>query len=305
MLYGAALVLRRALAPDPKRVPVPVVCVGNLTTGGTGKTPAVSWVVERLLSLGRKPGILTRGYGRDEPLLLEELCPGVPVVVDPDRAAGAAKGIAGGADVLVMDDGFQNLDIVHDLDLVLVDAMDPWGGGRLLPWGRLREPREALGRAGAVLVTRSDQVAPEELARVREEAARLAPKAILAEAVHRPLGDLGWLKGEKVLAVSGIGNPGAFERALEGLGAVLAGKRRFRDHHPWTFQDVREVSSAAAGATVVTTRKDWVKLRAFPEASAWRTLEIRLEVTRGAEALAGRLGSLPGPAGAPASRTSS
>ncbi|RLG28969.1 tetraacyldisaccharide 4'-kinase, partial [Methanosarcinales archaeon] len=147
--YAAAMRLRRwayrkgVLSSRSARAGV--ICVGNITTGGTGKTPMVAWVVDRLAQAGKTPAILTRGYrsaegGSDEAALLKRLT-GAAVVVNPDRAAGAKQALAGGADVLVMDDGFQHLRLRRDLDVVLIDATNPFGFGRCLPRGMLREPR--------------------------------------------------------------------------------------------------------------------------------------------------------------------
>ena len=210
------------------------------------------------------------------------------MIVDADRVAGAAKAVSGGADVLVMDDGFQHRRLWRDLDLVLLDATDPWGGGRLLPWGRLREPKEALGRAGVVLITRADQATPEAIRELRSEIVRLAPKALIAEAVHAPV-DAEGLKGLRVFAVCGIGNPGAFHRTLESFGATVAGMLAVQDHHPYSAADVEAVNASASGLPIVTTQKDWVKLEALPAASGWKVLKIRLEMREGREALEERI----------------
>ncbi|MBN2129221.1 MAG: tetraacyldisaccharide 4'-kinase, partial [Sedimentisphaerales bacterium] len=162
------------------RVGVPVVCVGNLTTGGTGKTPLVVWLARLMGQKGVRAAILTRGYkanGRktpydvttntDEPAELAAACPGVPVIVNPDRVAGAAEAIRShGAQVLLMDDGFQHRRLGRDLDIVAVDATCPFGYGRLLPAGLLREPLSGLTRAHAVVLTRSDQVSEETLRQI-------------------------------------------------------------------------------------------------------------------------------------------
>ncbi len=256
--------------------------MGNLAAGGTGKTPAVAWVVEVLKRAGRKPAILSRGYGGDETRLLRQ---SAPVIEEPDRVKGAQTAVAEGANVLVMDDGFQHPRLARDLDLVLIDATDPWGGGHLLPWGLLREPKEALGRAGAVLLTRSDHASPETLEGLRGEVSRLAPKALLAEAMHAPQGGAGW-SGKRVLGVCGIGNPSAFRKTLEGLGARVEAFHAFRDHHAYQAFEVEALNVAARGLDdVVTTEKDWVKLEAFPEAAAWKVLKVRMALLKGGEAL--------------------
>ncbi len=282
LLYGGALVCRNALMPDPVRAGIPVICIGNITVGGTGKTPMVGWVVEVLKKAGKHPAILTRGYGGDEPKLLARF--GVPVVAEPDRVKGAAIAKEKGADVLVMDDGFQHRRLARDLDLVLVDATDPWGDGHLLPWGKLREPREALGRAGAVVITRSDQVQPGALRVLREEIGRLAPKALLAEAVHEPVGGED-LREKRVLAVCGIGNPEAFRKTLEGLGAQVTLKA-FPDHHAYTAADVVAIVGTAGDLPVITTEKDWVKLEVFQGAAGWKALGVRIRLSHGSEVLA-------------------
>ncbi|MGD8439493.1 MAG: tetraacyldisaccharide 4'-kinase [Holophagae bacterium] len=273
------------------RLSVPVVSVGNLTFGGTGKTPTVIALVRDLVRRGRHPSILTRGYGRtashpvvvvgpepgvtaalagDEPLEMASRLPGVPVVVDADRARGGVEAVRRGADVLVLDDGFQHLGLDRDLDLVLIDAGDPWGGGRLPPRGRLREPVSGLARADAVLVTKLPVDAGPVLAAVRAVvdevapgtpvlAARLAPTA-----VRRPEGRTGpeVLDGAKVVALAGIGRPEGFAELLRAAGAVLCATRWFDDHHRYKPDEVDEVLGAAAAvdAVVVTTAKDAVKL---------------------------------------------
>ncbi|MFW6062423.1 MAG: tetraacyldisaccharide 4'-kinase, partial [Planctomycetota bacterium] len=169
-------------------VDVPVICVGNLTAGGTGKTPMVAWVIRELDAAGKTPAVLSRGYKAvdgqsDEAELLKAVCR-VPVVMDPDRVAGARRAIEGGADVLVMDDGFQHRRLRRDLDIVLIDATNPFGFDHVLPRGLLREPPSALRYAGAVVVTRSDMISAEQLDALLERLAALAPGATLHTAVH-------------------------------------------------------------------------------------------------------------------------
>ncbi len=314
--YGAAVLARGALHDffpgRAKRVPVPVLCVGNLTAGGTGKTPAVAWLCRELVALGRKPLIASRGYGgeaekgNDEARLLAEELPGVPHVQGPDRHSVALAGIGRhGADCVVLDDGFQHRRLFRDLDIVLVDCLDPFGGGRLLPRGRLREPVSALSRAGAVILTRSDAVAGAEADRI-SDAVAARTGACLARAVHRPTGvtDLRGeetrppesLAGARAHLAMAVGNPASFRRAAERLGVRVAGESRFPDHHRYTVGDLAEIRRAAARGSadmILVTRKDAVKIRDLPEAGPGgipvRVLAVRFEVVSGLDTLLARI----------------
>jgi len=258
------------------RAGVPVICVGNLTAGGTGKTPCVEHVASVLRERGHLVAILSRGYGadagpNDEALLLEQNLPDVPHYQGPDRAALAAVAVEESeSDVLVLDDGFQHRRLARDLDVVLVDATDTVP--HLLPRGLMREPFSSLARAHAVVLTRCDQVTPERLADLRSRVARHGKP--VAESIHAPTtlvnasGEqrpLDGLRGEKVAAFCGLGNPVAFRATLEGLGAVVAGFRAFPDHHPYPRADVDELTrwgrTFPEGTALVTTQKDLVKLR--------------------------------------------
>jgi len=280
-----------------ERLPVPVVSVGNLTFGGTGKTPTVAALARDLVRRGRRPAVLTRGYGRrsedplllvgpepragvedagDEPLELAGLLPGVPIVVDADRVRGGLRARGAGANVVILDDGFQHLRLRRNLDVVLVDVGDPWGGG----W-RLREPLSALRRASAVLVTRLPIRFPEAaLDPIRRRIGRIAPGVPVFGATVRPTAlrtpegreDPGALRGARVLAFAGIGRPRAFEETLEGLGAEVVARRWFRDHHRYTRLELEAILAEAdrLGAVPVTTGKDAVKL---PDGSPVTVLE--------------------------------
>jgi tetraacyldisaccharide 4'-kinase len=262
------------------RVPVPVISVGNLTLGGTGKTPCVEYVAGFYLRQQRRVAILSRGYGRrgglnDEALVLKESLPGVPHLQGADRAALAAAAARDlHSEVLVLDDGFQHRRLARDLDLVLVDATQPWGHDYLFPRGLLREGRAGLRRAGVVMLTRCDQVAAQERGRLREAVARLAPGVPVVETAHRPVqlvnhsgeaAPLDRLAGRPVAAFCGIGNPEAFRGTLAGLGLSVQSFRTFPDHHPYPQADVEDLNAWARRlppeVVVVTTRKDLVKLR--------------------------------------------
>jgi tetraacyldisaccharide 4'-kinase len=315
-LYGLGLGLRgvfydRGWLPQA-RLDAPVVCVGNLSAGGTGKTPFVAWLARELARRGRRPGLLSRGYGgaggaNDEALLLAELLPGVPHVQDPDRHAGGLELLRRGADVVVMDDGFQHRRLARDLDLVLVDATRPWGlpsrAGApplraLLPRGLLREAPSGLARANAIVLTRVDQVERGVLEELESELERLAagvPRVacthaasalVTAGGAREPLERL---RGADVRLLSAIGNPDAFEHSVAALGARVLEHRRFRDHHRYTASDVAALR--ASRELVVCTHKDLVKLRELLPAA--RALRIEIEFRSPTAVLAALLDALP------------
>ncbi len=252
----------------------PTVSVGNLTVGGTGKTPVSAWVAAWFLARSLKPAILLRGYGDDEPKVHARLVPGALVAPDPSRARAAESARAAGAQAFVLDDGFQHRQARRDLDLVLLPAEER-GSRRCLPAGPYRETRRSLRRAHAVIVTRKD--APRERAEaVLAEALRSAPGAVgvIMHLAPGPLrlaagGDgarpdaevpLDGLRGKRVLAVSAIGAPASFEAQLRSCGAVVEGAA-YPDHHAFTAADVTALTRRAQGAElVVCTLKDAVKL---------------------------------------------
>ena len=226
--------------------------------------------------MGLRPGVLLRGYKAgagpgDEEQLLKELCGDCPVVANPDRLAGALEAMAGGADVMILDDGFQHLRLRRDLDIVLIDATNPFGYGHCLPRGLLREPLGALRYADDLVITRSDAVPPADLAALHQRLAALAPRAGIHQAVHMPTHFLAGadklpttaVAGRKVFAFCGIGNPQSFFASLEALGAAVVGRVALDDHAEYTVTRVktlRENASQAKADIVVTTRKDGVKL---------------------------------------------
>lgn len=309
LLYGL-VTERRNAAYDrgtavAHRLDVPVVSVGNLTVGGTGKTPLVVWLVERALAAGRRPGVLARGYGRakgaalnDEGMLLAGRFPGLPQVQDPDRVAGGRRLLAGGdVDVVILDDGFQHRRLARDTDLVCVDAGAPFANGLLLPAGDLRERTRGLARASAVVLTRAGAVGDAErrsaIARVRAAAGRELPVFVTD---HRPrdLAVLGSpdvlpvsaLRGRPVHLLSAIAKPAAFESLVRSVGAEVLAHDVRRDHHVHAPADVARARALAeaAGASLLVTEKDAVKLGA--EAAGTLVLRIGLEF----------LGPEPGPA---------
>lgn len=283
--YGAA-VRARNMAYDRGVVPalpahVPVISVGNLTLGGTGKTPLVAWTVRQCLAGGRRPAIVSRGYGvargqtSDEAAELALVLPGVAHVADRDRVAAARMAVSHGADAIVVDDGFQHRRLVRDLDIVTIDATDPFGCGHVFPRGMLREPLGGLARAHAVVLTRADAVEPDRrreiVAALAKVCGRRGPQ-VWAQAAHAPHRlrttsgrelPLDAVRGQRVAAFCGIGNPAAFRRTLERLGAEVVEFRPFADHHAYSAADVALLGSLATDARAdlaLTTLKDLVKL---------------------------------------------
>jgi tetraacyldisaccharide 4'-kinase len=278
------------------RVDAPVISVGNVGVGGTGKTPVAHWVARRVQEMGRSPAILHGGYAADEPALHRRWAPEIPVVVDRDRVAGARQALAAGADVLVLDDGFQHRRLARTLDVVLVSAEGWTPSPRLLPRGPWREPPSALKRADVVVVTRKSASAGTGL-----EAAAGVAAAAGQEAVRVHLRPSGWrapAEGDgghgtvpaptgPVLLVSGIAEPGAFRSNATEAGAQVAAAMAFGDHHEYAAGDVARIREAAAGRTVVTTEKDWVKLRPLLTGVEVRLLVQEVEVEWGLEHLLG------------------
>lgn len=306
----------------PRRLPCRVVSVGNLTVGGTGKTPMVILLTEWLLAEGRKVAVLSRGYKResaddfvlvsdgrrvlvgpaeagDEPYLIATRCPKAIVAVGADRAAVGRRVLSQlEVDCIVLDDGFQHRQLARDLDVVLLDAMDATGLDALLPAGRLREPLSGLRRAGAVVITRADS--KQDVAAVH---ARIDPvltgKPVQAEVVfpadsvvsvstgeQRPLD---WCVGKKTWLVSGIGNSDSFRRVAMASGFQVLGETSFVDHHAYRREDLDRVRMQAGRANaeiVLTTEKDAGKLASLlTPGESWWAVRLRADVVRGMTAL--------------------
>jgi tetraacyldisaccharide 4'-kinase len=317
---GAALnawLYERGLRPR-LRVAAPVVSVGNLSAGGTGKTPMVAWLARWFQEQGLQPGIVSRGYKaaaqgtetNDEARMLERELPGVPHEQDPNRVAGAQRLVELGVDVVLADDGFQHRRLVRDLDLVLVDAARPFGlpaanpdaapVHAMLPRGLLREPLAALQRADFVILTRSDAVSPERRDALLAHLTKAAPGVPQLIARHAPTRlvdtagvDLGLerLRELELDLLTGVGNPEAVEETVRELGATLGSHRARPDHHTWTAADLEGLGQRP----VLTTAKDRPKLEALAQAAnleLW-TLEVQLEFLGGEDKLLERLAGLP------------
>jgi tetraacyldisaccharide 4'-kinase len=296
--------------------------VGNLTVGGTGKTPIVILLAQWLQAEGQRVAVLSRGYKRtngavhllvsdgttilagpseagDEPFLIARRCPKAIVAVGADRAALGRWVLAQHAvDCMILDDGFQHLALRRDVDLVLLDATDAAGLDAMVPAGRLREPLRGLERATAVVVTRADSKEEVEAINGRLRAAGLPCGAVI-EVVFKPEScvsvqaeenqPLEWCRRKKTWLVSGIGNSESFRRSALSVGVEVVGETVFHDHHRYQADDVRRIRGAvqASGADIVlTTEKDAGKLPSFlkPE-DPWWALRVRADIIRGEERL--------------------
>jgi tetraacyldisaccharide 4'-kinase len=294
--YRGAVALRNGLYDQgvfrQEKLPCPVISVGNLVVGGTGKTPLVILLAKLLREKGHRPAVLSRGYGGrakssvniisdgnrllmpwreagDEPVLIARSLPEVPVLTGPRRLLTGRAAIGHlGADILILDDAFQHRALHRDLDIVLIDAARPLGNGRLLPGGPLREPVKALGRAHILVRTGGG--------RALEQPSPVYPETPTFRGFHQPLGIVeggrlipaASLKGQKVCAFAGIGRPGAFRRSLDELDSEIVSFRPFPDHHPYSRADIdilRQLAAKTGAERIVTTEKDGVRLADFPD----------------------------------------
>jgi len=271
-IFAAIVWMRNALY-DARMLPVraprlPALAVGNLTVGGTGKTPVSSWLATRLESRGARPAIVLRGYGDDEPLVHARLTPSIPIVVNANRLEAIDHAAAAGADVAVLDDAFQHRRVARIADIVLVSADAPNGSERMLPTGPFREPSTSLRRASLVIVTR--KAAPIEHARALVAHVSLVAPGVRTAIVHLALeavhvggaapAALASISGRRVLAIAGVGNGAAFGEQLRQAGAIVRA-RVYPDHHPFTAADAQSLArDLAADEIALCTLKDAVKL---------------------------------------------
>ncbi|HMO24944.1 MAG TPA: tetraacyldisaccharide 4'-kinase [Tepidisphaeraceae bacterium] len=278
-LYAGAMTVRNALFDEgwkrARPLGRPAVSVGNLTTGGTGKTPIVAWLARSLVQSGRRPVILLRGYkssdaGSDEAIeLRSRVGPDIPVIPNPDRIAGAqeALGVNSAIDCFILDDGFQHRRAQRQVDLVLIDATCPFGFGHVLPRGLLREPITGLRRASAVILTRCELVDENALQAIESRVREIAPQVLIARCETRAtsLSDgrsLEALRDTPVVAFCGIGNPEAFRSTLLRAGLTIAHFQSFDDHHAYTPAEIESLHARADGRPLITTMKDLARLPA-------------------------------------------
>ncbi|HVT88900.1 MAG TPA: tetraacyldisaccharide 4'-kinase [Tepidisphaeraceae bacterium] len=270
------------------RAPRPVISIGNITTGGTGKTPVVRWLTESLIASGKRPAVLLRGYrGGDEQRMLQSQVPSLIVQANPSRVEGVRQvlGKQPQVDLFVMDDGFQHRKLARDFDLVLIDATNPFGFERVLPRGLLREPLDGLSRATAFLITRSDMADGSD---IESTLRKYNPQAPIYRSRHVQTGlrssggstmSLSDLRDRRVMTFCGIASPANFEKQLAATGANLVAREVFSDHHLYNHQDLANLLNRAqsTGAEfIVTTEKDWVKIQPLGDDEIWR-VELRIE----------------------------
>lgn len=313
LLYGLGVMSARALQRIKRvQLPVKVISVGNITWGGTGKTPFVALVARFLSQEGRHPAVLTRGYGRqgskrgagnaaqamgDEPAMLARKLPGVPVIVDSDRRRAAMRAVREyGADTVVLDDGFQQWRLKKDLDIVTIDAVCPFGNGRLIPRGILREPPGSLRRADVVVLTKTNLAG--DLNSLKSRLAHINPAAAVMTARHtavtlrdivkpQSLISLDSLRGRTVAVFSGIADPASFENLLSSAGVSFGMCARYQDHHAYSQKDIDTLLDRCRAQNVgiaVTTEKDASRISPDMLRDAGMTflfLQIEIEVTEG------------------------
>ncbi|MBC8353532.1 MAG: tetraacyldisaccharide 4'-kinase [Planctomycetes bacterium] len=314
--YGCAVRWRNWRFTTGKRevhqVAVPVISVGNLTVGGTGKTPMVEWLARWFRERGVRVALVSRGYGaeagsqNDEALELEKKLPDVPHLQNPDRVEAARTAIDEfETQLIVLDDAFQHRRIHRDLNIVLIDALEPFGYGHLLPRGLLREPIANLKRADVIVLSRADAVAVAARATIRAKAMKYAPQAAWLEVAHQPkslLSSTGSespidsLQGQRVAAFCGIGNPAGFRHTLGELGADVVELREFPDHHAYHRDDIDDLVTWTRGLdvhAVICTHKDLVKIGVDQVGGCpLFALRIGLAITQGADELNARLESI-------------
>ncbi len=313
--YGLAVAARNARFDRGRgtaALGIPVISVGNLSAGGTGKTPMVRWIARQLLALGCTPVVAMRGYAArrgeasDEEREHRESLPSVPVVAHPDRTGALRSFLGSHTEVTcaVLDDGFQHRRLKRDLDLVLIDATAGTLGDRLLPWGWLREPPGSLRRADAVVITRAGRIDPG----IAEAVERHHGRTPIAWCRHgwtglRILGPDGaqragveWLEGRRVVSLLGVGNPRAVRAQLVEAGAVIAADLPAADHERFRAPKIahlRQLCTGGGAEALVTTAKDWTRAAALIDPGSWPVPVVlpclEIEFLQGAAALERRI----------------
>jgi tetraacyldisaccharide 4'-kinase len=305
------------------RLPVPVISVGNITMGGTGKTPVVEYIARYLQKKGKRVAILSRGYAanirqenssltknvcNDEYLLFRGNIPNIPHLLNKDRVKSGLEAIRHfQAEYLLLDDGFQHLRLTRDLNIVTIDALNPFGYEYVVPRGMLREPLEELRRADMIMLTHADQCSHDKIKGVIDRLHKIAGHVPIVETVHKPICleslngaetmDVTWLYGKRVFAFCAIGNPVSFRKSIERLGGELLGFSIFPDHHVYTPSELRELNKEMLRVrpdAVIITQKDRVKMGNDPELwdfPLW-TLKMEICIVKGYEIFENKINAI-------------
>ncbi len=296
LVYGlVVMILAFFYRLRPVKFGAKVISVGNITLGGTGKTTCVEYLTGKLISQGKRVAILSRGYKRgDEPAMLQNKFPLAHVIIDKNRVRAASKAVRSFAvDILILDDGFQQWRIAKDLEIVTIDAQNPFGNNRLLPAGFLREPLNALKRADIFILTQTDAIS--NIDDLVNKLKHINPCALIAESIHKAVGfnsianpdiflGADFFKNKRAIVFSGIGNPQGFENCICGLGINIAKSLRFTDHYNYTQADLDNIIKVAGQInvdTIITTQKDAIKIKELKiNGSDILALNIKLSITK-------------------------
>jgi len=287
----------------PKPLGCKVISVGNITVGGTGKTVLVEYVAGFLQQQGHKAAIISRGYKRknsalgDEPYMLSQKLPGIPLIVDANRQRAALRAVREhGVDTVILDDALQQWRLIKDLEIVTIDATNPFGNRCLLPRGLLRQPLSSLKAADIFVLTKVNLAA--ELKSTKETLSKLNPGAGIVESVHQPIGFYAYgnpdnllpmesLAGKRAIIFCGIGDPQSFAALIRGLGVTIEQFFQFPDHHHYSASDLRKITRAGQAefaGIIITTEKDASRIKAeTPDAAGVEKiliLRIRLQITQ-------------------------
>ena len=312
--YGGIVSVRNLLY-DKRCLPiyrfsVPIISVGNLTLGGTGKSPMVAWLCRKILEQNLRPGLISRGYkseahgGNDEFLEMSRRFPTIPHLQNKNRAAAIQQLLeTEKIDVIILDDAFQHRRVARNLDIVLLDATSPFGFGHIFPRGTLRESLKSLNRADIVLLTRSNLEDEAKRQQFYQKVLAINPSIIWGETIHMPTSlvslesfesePVELIRGQSALAFCGIGNPAAFRNTLEQCGVRIAKLITFPDHYRYTADDVRELVRTAkelGTESILCTMKDLVKLNRSDFADTLlRAVSIEIQFTAGESAVCERI----------------
>ncbi len=297
-LYDAGLI-------QPVSVGVPVVSVGNVSVGGTGKTPLIICLAQRALAAGKSVGIATRGYGAvaddsgrtDEVALIAQRVPGAQVFMSPNKLLAAKQAAEAGVDLILVDDGFQHRRLHRDLDIALADARSPVSNGMVVPFGGLREPPSGLGRADVIVLTHTEGMDDESLELTEASVTSFRRGVSVIRASHTPVGVRPChggeqaapesLAGRELFLFSGIASPDGFRATVEGLGGVVTGALGFPDHYAFDAASLAEVRGEARTAQLLCTEKDAAKVAAIPGTDDVLCLVIDMVLERELEGIPG------------------